>query len=114
MMIYPELAQLDSTPDQDLALTIAYKHYVAALTLDQQKTALATPGAFLALRVGDMLDDFVVEHIRKVKIDRILEAATAAVTTTDAKALTDVAAALKIDLTIDPNAVAVAADILTL
>jgi hypothetical protein len=93
-MIYAELAALDSTPDQDLGLTIQFKE-------DTQTTA-PTPGAYLALVVGSVLDSYVSRHVGHVQKARIADAFDKA---TDAEKQA-VAAALKIDLTVSADAVA--------
>ena len=87
-MIYPELAALDVTADQDLGLAIAFKS-------DSQTTA-TTPGAYLALRVQNLLDTYATQYVDAPQAQRILSA----VKTADAKTLADVATALKIDLTV--------------
>lgn len=88
-MQYPELDKFDSTPDQDLALTIAFKK--------ADRTPAQTPGEYLRLAVLEKLDAWVGEHVSGVQQSRVSEALARA---TDQEKQA-VAAALKIDLTIE-------------
>lgn len=92
-MIYPELTDVDSTPDQDLGLTIAFK-----LAVNQQQTTAKSPGAYLAERVVQLLTDYASAHVvgeQKSRIDQALAKATD-------KEKQDVAVILGVDLVIVP------------
>jgi hypothetical protein len=92
-MIYPELAAIDATPDQDLGLTIAFK-----LAANQQQTAATTPGEYLAERVMQLLGDYASHHVvteQKARIDQALATATD-------KEKQDIATILKVDLVVVP------------
>lgn len=94
-MTYPELAAIDSTPVQDLGLTIAFK-----LAANQAQTAAVSPGAYLAERVIQILTDYASAHVsseQKARVNAALDAA-------DAKTKQDVAALLGVDLTVVPPA----------
>lgn len=75
-MRYPELAALDSTADQDLGLTIAYKTLLTSLANDPVALAAAprTAGAYLASRVSDTLSSYAMQHVAVVQKDRVVEA----------------------------------------
>lgn len=93
-MTYSELASLDSTPDQDLGLTIAFK---GALSAGQ--TAAKTPGAYLAARVGELLASYDQQHVTGVRADRIQQALDVATKANDAS-VQAVAQALGVDLVV--------------
>lgn len=96
-MRYPELAAVDSTPDQDLGLTIAYKAMLLTLTPEDLPDAPRTAGAYLAARVTDVLSSYAVQHIEGVQTDRIADAFIRA--TPQAKAAA--ATALGVDLDVE-------------
>lgn len=105
-MKYAELAAVDSTADQDLALTIAFKTYVASLATGDVASAPATPGAYLALRVLDVLGGYTTQHVGSVKKTRVSDAFDKA-TDQDKQ---QVAAILKVSLTVAPVADAAVAE----
>lgn len=73
-MRYPELASFDSTADQDLGLTIAYKAMLLTLAPEDLPDAPRTAGAYLAARVSDTLSSYAVQHVAVVQKDRVVEA----------------------------------------
>lgn len=96
-MNYPELSKLDSTPEQDLGLNIAFK-----MAVNAGSTETTSPGEYLALRVSELLDSYTNQHVSDVKRQRVVEALSVA----DTKQLADVATALGVDLTVEvPEAV---------
>lgn len=105
-MKYAELAAVDSTADQDLALTIAFKTYLASLAPGDVASAPATPGAYLAVRIQDVLAGYTTQHVGLVKKTRVSDAFDKA-TDQDKQS---VAAILKVSLTVDPVADAAVAD----
>lgn len=70
-MRYLELANFDSTPDQDLALNIAFKQ----AKLDPLfPTDALSPGDFLQKSVIRTLNEFSGKHVTSVKDARISKA----------------------------------------
>lgn len=68
-MTYPEFAKFDSTPEQDKALTIAFKTAVNT----RQATRATTPGEFLLELVTSDLNRLIDEHDTGVTIERIID-----------------------------------------
>lgn len=94
-MTYPELGRLDSTPDQDLGLTIAFK-----MAVNAKQTTATTPGEYLVERVQEWLTNESQRWVLGEKLVRLQQAISTALASKDAAV--DVAAqALGVDLTVD-------------
>lgn len=98
-MKYQELADLDSTPDQDKALTIEWVNFLNGLTPEQLQTAPKTTGEFLARWVKErLLDDVVNQRLARVQVEKLTDAVRAALDKKDSVTLRAMAAAAHVDI----------------
>lgn len=98
MAVYPSLGQIDSTPDQDLGLTVAFKQDLA-----QQHTTAKSPEEYLAQFVVSKLEDLAVAHVSGAQFDLLVAGLKVAFAADDVATVNAVAAELHVNITIDPN-----------
>ncbi len=96
MATYPALAKIDSTPEQDLGLQIAFKR-----DANEQRTTAQSPEEYLAQFVIAKLEDFQVANVTGEQLDRIFQAEKIAFSNNDFTVLQQVAALLGVSLVID-------------
>lgn len=98
MATYPSLGKIDSTADQDLGLTIAFKK-----DAEVQHTTAQSPEEYLAQFVVAKLEDLAIQHVSGQQLDLIFEALKIAFSNDDVTTINKVATDLNVDITIDPN-----------
>lgn len=96
MANYPSLGKIDSTPDQDLGLTIAFKN-----DANSKRTTAQSPEEYLAQFVIAKLEDLQVANITDEQFNRMVEALKIAFNNRDFTLLQQVAALLHVSLVVD-------------
>lgn len=94
-MIYPELATIDSTADEDLGLTITWTNGLNAELFT--KDECPTQGAYLTRVVKAALASYAKTEVQAVQGERF----KASLLTADSKTIEEAAAVLGVDLTVD-------------
>ena len=95
-MTYPSLAKIDSTPDQDLGLTIAFK-----LDANEKRTTAQSPEEYLAQFVIAKLEDLAAQRVSGEQLDRIFTAEKIAFVNNETTKLQQIAAILGISLVVE-------------
>lgn len=70
-MRYPELAALNTSATQDLALQIEYKTVFSTLSPAEQQAFPNSPGAFVAKYLLDFFDQMVANRVTAVIKSRV-------------------------------------------
>ena len=95
-MNYPSLGKIESTPEQDLGLTIEFKRLA-----NEGRTTAQSPEEHLAQYVIAKLEDVALKQVTGEQLDRIFTAEKIAFENNEFTKLESVAAILGVSLVVD-------------